>query len=507
MGSAAIILMIITMLSKITGLIREQVTAFYLGTGLLTDVYSTATNIPFTIFSFVVAGVGTSFIPIYNQIKADKGVEEADKFTANLSNILFVLSAGISLLIMLFAPLLVKLFAPGYTPDKAILATKFSRIIAFSVTATAVSSVYIAYLNLKGKFTIPALTGMMMNSMHIVIFILAYKFNNFFIIAFGFLAAEYLKYILFPTTLKKQGYKHKFLFNIKDHNIVHMLVMSIPIIVSIAAVDISTIIDQSIASKLYQNSHGAVAALKFAILILQLVSGVIVVSIGTAMYPKLSTYAIAKEFKKLRKTLMTSIAYAQILVIPALVGLMVLAVPTIRLLFERGRFDAESTALTSGLLFFYLPSLFGLTIKDLTVRAFYSHRDIKTPVKVTVIQMCIQVVMSITLSTLFGIRGLPASTSISSISAGVIILLAYRKKYGRINLKKFAITIAKIIIASGIMAVATHFTFNALSGLHLIPAYILTVIVSALVYGIAIIFMGIPEVKHLVNIAYHKIKK
>lgn len=506
MGSAALILMIITLLSKVTGLLREQVTAYYLGTGLLTDVYSTASIIPFTIFGFVIAGVGASFIPIYNKIKAEKSVKEADLFTNNLSNILFIIGLGFCGMVMLLAPYLVNIFAPGYSAEKTALTAEFTRIVALSIMSSSVSSVFIAYLNLKGSFTIPALTGIIMNFLHILSFILAYKFNNFFIIAFGFVLADYIKYLMFPKELRKNHYRHRFFLDFKDENIKLMLKMSVPIIISIAAVDISTIIDQSLASIIYPD-HGAVAALKYATLILQLVSGVIVVSIATAMYPKLSHFANIKRLDKLKKILMNSITYAQMIVIPSLVGLMVLSEPVIRLLFQRGDFTSESTALTASVLFFYLPSLFGLTLKDLIVRAFYSHRDTKTPVKVTVLQMIIQVVFSLILSQIIGIRGLALSTSLSSIISGFLMLFLYRKKYGRINLKQFSMSITKITVASVIMGVFTHLVYSGLADVNYILALIASIGISILIYLILIILFKIPEVRSAINIAYHKLKK
>ena len=157
--------------------------------------------------------------------------------------------------------------------------------------------------------------------------------------------------------------------------------------------------------------------------------------------------------------------------------------------------------------FFFLPSLFGLTLKDLIVRAFYSHRDTKTPVKVTVLQMIIQVVFSLILSQIIGIRGLALSTSLSSIISGFLMLFLYRKKYGRINLKQFSMSITKITVASVIMGVFTHLVYSGLADVNYILALIASIGISILIYLILIILFKIPEVRSAINIAYHKLKK
>lgn len=507
MGSTGFILMLLTILSKVTGLIREQVSAYYLGIGLLSDVYTSSTNIPFTIYGFILAGVGTSFIPIYNKIKMEQGEKAADRYTANLANVLFIVSVIVVAFIMLLAPYIIKLIYPGYSEAKVALTADFTRILSLATITSVVSSVYIAYLNLKGSFVIPAMTGMIMNFIHIITFVIAYKLNNFFVIAIGYVLADILKYALFPADLRRHHYKHKFTLDFKDPNIMLMIKMSVPIILSIAAVDLSTIIDQSLASAITAGTHGIVAALKNSILILQLVSGVIVVSIATVTYPKLSELATNHKNGALKRTMMESITFAQLLVYPATIGLMVLAHPTVKLLFERGNFDAQSTAIISELLFFYLPSLFGLAIRDLVIRGFYAQRDIRTAVKVTVVQEVIHIGLSLILSKIMGVSGLALATSISSILGGFLILYVFRKKYGRLNLKSFSIKTVKIIIASILMGIATHFIYLALAGKSVLMAFIVSILASIVIYGIIILFMNIQEVKKGVNLLYKKFAK
>lgn len=507
MSSTALILMIITIVSKITGLLREQFTSYFLGTGSLADIYSTASNIPFTIFGFIVAGIGTSFIPIYNKIKKERGVKSADTYTSNLVNILVVISLIIIGLTIIFAPWIVKIFAVGYHGEKLDLTIKFTRIISFATTTALVSSVYIGYLNLKGSFVIPAMTGIIMNVLNMITFIVAYKFNNFFIIAFGFLLSDILKYVFFPRSLKKERYKHRIGLDFKDEHIKLMVSMSIPIIISIAAVDLSTIVDQSLATLVSKGQHGAVSSLRYSILILQLISGVIVVSIATAIFPKLSNYAVENKLPKLKKTLMESVMYAQLLVIPAMIGAMVLVKPIVSIIFERGVFDAQSTEMTANVLYFYLPTLLGHSIRDLTVRANYSLRNIKTPVKITVIEQILNIILSFIFSFFMGVAGLALGTSIATILGGIMMIYNFRRNYGKINLKNFSISTLKVLIASLIMGIFTYNSFNSLASFGRIIAFIGSILTSMIVYAFVIILMRIPEVRKIINQIYRKFKK
>lgn len=503
MKSTAFILMIITLVSKVTGLIREQFFAYYLGTGMLSDIYGTATYVPFTVFGFITAGVVASFIPIYNKVRSEKGQRQAERFTSNLVNILFIVATIFILVMMVFTTPIVKLFALGYTEGKLALTVQFTRFILLTLYATAISSVFIGYLNIHEDFITPSLTGIFMNVFLIISVIIAFKLNNFFVLAYGFVLTEFLKYMFFPKAIRKTKYKHRFFIDFNDPYIRQLLKMSLPIIASVAAVDISTMIDQSLASKLFENTHGAVAALRFASLVLQLISGVIVVSVTTSIYPSLSRYGNDGEYPKLKKTMMDAIVSSLIFVIPAMFGIMILSVPTVRLLFQRGMFDAESTALTAGVLFFYAPSLIGLTIKDITTRAFFAMGNSKTPVKITLIQVSLDIVLNLTLSYFFGIKGLALATSIASIVAGIITLISFRKQYGRIGEELFIKSLIKLLLISSLMGLGTFFIFKLLSGINFFIAFVVTVVLSMVIYGILLLMVNIPQV----NLALRNLKR
>lgn len=504
MARTSIILMLITLFSKVTGLLREQVMAYFLGTDMLADVYSTSSTIPFTIYGFITAGIVASFIPIYNKIQNNRGTKKADAFTSNIINILLLLSIFITLIIFVLSPLLVKLFAPGYDGEKAILTVHFTKIFSFGVAIALVSSIFIAYLNIKGSFYVPAVTGILMNFLNIFSLVIAFMLNNFYLVAFGFLLSDLLKYILFPRELTKNNYKHRWILNLKDPNIKILIKSSLPIIISVAALDIVTIVDQSMASSLFAGNDGAISALKFALLVVILIHGVIVVSISTTTYPKLSSLVNDDKIKKFKRTMMDSIINAQLLMIPASIGMIILAEPTIRILFQRGNFDSNSTILTASLLVYYLPSAFGTTLRDLLTRGYYSMQDMRTPAVITIIQVLLNIILNIILAKFMGLPGLALATSLSTIFAGLMSLYIFRKKYGRINLKNFGISIIKIIIASLIMAVVTYMTYNSLVNINYIFAYLVSIAASISIYGILVLLARIPQVKIFINQLYHK---
>lgn len=504
MSKTAFILMLITLISKITGLIREQFFAYYLGTGELIDVYSTATTIPFLLFGFIIYGVVSGFIPIYTKVEKEAGTKRAMLFTSNIVNILLIIGTMFVVMIYIFAPILISIFAPGYAGLKRELSINFTKIVAFGLYPTIVAAIFIGLLQIKGKFVVAEVQGIFMNFFHVTFLVLSFYFKNFYIVAFGFLVTEYIKYFLFPKALKKEGYKHVFKINLKDKYLKSLLDITIPVL-AMGALDLTLIADQALASVLVKD--GGVSAMKYGVLIIQLISGVVTVSITTAIYPTLSRFSADNDLKNLKKTLMDGLVFAFVFIIPSIIGVMILAEPMIRLLFQRGSFNIDSTKLSSGILFFYAPTLMGNAMTILFNRANYSLGDGKLPIQIALTQVVIGLIFNFVFSYFIGINGLALATSSASILSGSLAIYKFTKKYGSLNLKSFLKSVLKIFTVSIIMGIITNKTFYGLLKFGEVKALFISIIVSMTVYLLLIIFMRIPFVMTSLNQIYKKLKK
>lgn len=505
MGKTTLILMIITFISKITGLLREQVFAYFLGTGDVIDAFNTASTIPFMLFGSLLMSIIAGYIPVYSEIKTKKGKESADKFTSNLLNILVILACIFIALIILASPLLVKLFAPGYSSEKESLSIKFTIIFAFTLIPTIISSIFIGYLQMRNRFLISETPGILMNVFHIITIVMAVHFNNYFLIPIGVLISEFCKYSLFPMTIKEEHYKHSFFIDFKDKYIHKILKFAIPLFISISAMDILALSDQSLASII--KPMGGVSVLKYSILIFQLVVGIIIVSVVTSTYPLISSYASERKYKKMKKTIIDGLSLSYSLVIPAMIGIIILAEPLIKILFQRGNFTYEDTLITASVLTFYMPSILGFTVKEIINRGFYATQNTKIPIIVTVIQVILNIILNFVLSKFIGLKGLALATTISSIIAAILSLYFFRLKYGNLNLLSFSKNLIKLSIASAIMGIFTYMIYNILSSVNYILALSLSIIISIIIYGIIIVFMRIPEVMKFINKIYYKFKR
>lgn len=505
MGSITFQLMIITIISKFTGLIREVSFAKFFGTGMVTDIYVVSESITAMAFSFLFMSIQTTFIPMYNKVLAKSGRREADRFTANLTNTVVVLAAIIAGIGFLFMPQIMHLVAAGFDGEKFEQAVLFTRIVLFRILFSALNGAFISYLNNYNNFLTPATTGIIMNIVMIFFSYLTAKTGNLQLLAFGSIFAVAIQYAFFPGALRRAGYRHQFLLKPNAPAIRESLAIAIPAIFSILVNDISIIVDKAFATSIVPN--GGASALNYANMIFMMVEGVVIVSIVTASYPGMSRAAQKEDLHPFKRVIHHSLVHGMVLIIPAVVGMMLFAQPIVRLFYERDQFTATSTLMTTGALFWYTPGLIGLLCSQIFIRAFYALHDTKTPLLISAVQVAVDITLDFLLSYFFGLNGLAAATMVGNLVGASIMGWVLHKKYGRFEFRSLFLSIAKVVAASALMGLITFLLFHGLPLASETIRLLLTILVGAVVYLIVILFAQIPEVRQLVNQVYHRIQR
>lgn len=500
---SAVILMFITLISKITGFFRDIILAQAFGAGMITDAYLTALNIPVVLFDGISASLGTTYIPMFFKIKEEKGRKEVEKFTSNILNIVIILSIILIIISTIFTPYIVKIFAMGFKGEELSLTVNFSRILIFSMIFIATNGLVSSYLLANGKFYISGLVTIPFNIFCIIAIVIG-SFTSSYLMVIGTLIA-YISQLLFQLPfLIKTGYKHRLKVDLKDENIRKILYLVVPVFLGSYVNQINTVINRTLASTL---DSGSITALNYANKLNIFAVGILVISISTVMYPILSKLASENNIIKFKNTLLKSINIVIIVMMPIMVGMMILNVPVVKILFEEGSFDAHDTYLTSTALFYYSLGIVAFGIRDMLSRAFYSLQDTKTPVKNATIAVFINVLCSIIFVKYIGIGGLALSSSIASILGAVLLIIDLRKKIGKLGLKSSIITFIKSLISSVIMGVLVINTYNTTINYgkifidehrHLIGISLLAAtFVGVITYYIISMFLNIKEVTEL----------
>jgi putative peptidoglycan lipid II flippase len=163
MKKIAILIMLITIFSKIFGFARDLTLSYFYGASNISDAYLISLTIPSVIFSFIGIGISTGYIPILSHIERVNGVKEGNRFTNNIINIMLILCTVIIILGSVFTEQIVKVFASGFVGETLVLAVKFTKLSLFGIYFTGMISILTGYLQLKGNYTIPALIGFPLN--------------------------------------------------------------------------------------------------------------------------------------------------------------------------------------------------------------------------------------------------------------------------------------------------------------------------------------------------------
>lgn len=502
MKKTAIILMILTIVSKLFGFTRELVLSYFYGASNISDAYLIALTIPSVIFGFIGSGISTGYIPMYSKIEEEYGIKEGNRYTNNLVNLMIVLCTILIIFGLLYTEKLIKVFATGFQGETLALAVKFTRISLVGMYFTGLLAVFKGFLQLKRNFAIPALIGFPLNLFIILSIVLSYK-TNIVILAIGSVIATAAQLVLLIPFVYREGYRYKFVLNIKDEHIKNMLYIALPVIIGVSVNQINVLIDRTLASSIVE---GGITALNYASRLNGFVQGLFISPIVTVLYPTISKMVAENNIKGLKKSVAESISVISLLVVPIIIGSMLFATPVVDLLFGRGAFDIKALSMTSNALFFYSIGMLGFGLRDVLSRAFYSMQDTKTPMINATVGVIINIVLNLILSKYLGIGGLALATSISAIVTTVLLFISLRKKIGPFGMKSIIISFFKILLSSLVMGLLAKLSFDYLlftfsQNISLIVA----VGVGALSYLVIIYFMKIDDVDGMVNILKSKV--
>lgn len=501
MKKTALIIMIITIFSKILGFARDISLSYFYGASNISDAYLISVTIPLTVFSFVGIGISTSYIPMYSSIKEKVNMTQADRFTSNIINFLMIICSILILIGLFFTNYIVKIFASGFQGETLELAILLTRISLFGIYFSALTYVFSSYLEIKNNFIIPALVGVPFNFISILTIALSVTFN-IEILAIGSVLAIACQLVLLIPYARRLGFRYS--INFRDKYIKKVLYLSMPVMFGTSINQINVLVDQTIASRI---AIGGISALTYANRLNWFVQGVIVMSIATVMYPMISKMVVDDNIVGLKKTLAESITSISLLILPATFGTIIFAEPIVTFLFARGEFDQEAIKVTSYALVFYSIGMVGFGLREVLSRVFYAFQDTKTPTKNATIGMVLNIVLNIILSRTLGIGGLALATSISATFTTGLMLISLRKKIGSFGMHQIAISLVKILSASLMMAFVAKLLFEFLKDVGILQnlSLMISIGVGAVIYLGMSYFMKIDDVHVLFRTIKNKL--
>lgn len=460
MFRSGLLVMIITMVSRVLGLVRATIIAYYFGASGATDAYFSAFKISNFFRQLLGEGaLGSSFIPLYNEKIEIEGEEKGKEFIYSILNLIFVFSTIVTLLMIIFSQDIINLIVNGFPTETKILASQLLKIMSVYFIFISLSGMICAMLNNFKQFAIPASTSIFFN---LAIILASMGFSKTFgisALAYGVVLGGALQLLIVLPSFFKIVKGYSFKINWKDPYLKKIFILMCPMLVGIVARQVNTIVDQVFASYLQE---GGVTALENATRLYLLPVGVFGVSISTVIFPVLSKAVARNDLKTAKNNIVKGLNILLFLIIPSTAVLTFYSTDVIRLTLSYGKFGEEAVKVTSEALLYYSLGLYFYTAIYLMTRAFYSVKNSSYPVRFSIVSIIINIVLNFALIKPMAYRGLALSTSIASGVNFVLLVYVFRKKYMEFPLKRSLIFFGKVILTTAVALGTSYYVHNTI---------------------------------------------
>ncbi|MRW93067.1 murein biosynthesis integral membrane protein MurJ [Duganella sp. FT80W] len=488
-----------TMLSRITGLLRETLIARAFGAGGMTDAYIVAFRIPNLLRRLFAEGAfSQAFVPILAEYKNKQGLEASKKLTDHVANTLVWATLIVTVIGIIAAPAFIFLIANGLEEFDA--AVWMTRVMFPYISFMAFVALAGGVLNTWREFKIPAFTPVLLNIASILasLFLQQHLERPIYAMAIAVFVGGVLQVAIQIPALVKIGMLPKLSWNpaagLGDPGVRRVLKKMGPAVFAVSAAQISLMINTSIASRL---EEGSISWLSYADRLMEFPTALLGVALGTILLPSLSKAQADGDQTEYSELLDWGLRLTFLLALPAAVGMAVLAKPMIATLFHYGAFTDHDAAASARPLIAYCAGLLGIILVKTLAPAFYAQQDIRTPVRIAIVVLIATQLMNWLFVPYIQVAGLALSIGLGACLNAGFLYLGLRKRDIYRPRPGWPVFCTKLVIACGLMGGAAWLAAAKVNWLGLqhhaflrVGALLLVVAACAVVYFAALLAMG-----------------
>ncbi len=453
----------LTLLSRITGLVREMVYAQFFGASALMDAFLVAFKIPnFLRRLFAEGAFSQGFVPVISEYRHKRSHEETRELVAGVAGTLGAVLFVVTVVGVVAAPILILLFAPGFRGtegkyQQAVEMLRFTFPYVFFISLTALFS---GVLNSYGRFAIPALTQVLMNVVMILFtaWFAVGSDNPGLVMSAGVFVAGLLQVCFQLPAVAKLGLLSWPRWRPALEGVRRIGKLMIPGIIGSSMAQVSLLLDTLIASFLVT---GSIAWLYFADRLMEFPLGVFSIALATVILPGLSAHHAKASKEHFAATLDWALRLTLLLASPAAVGMLVFAVPLTATIFGRGQFNPRDVEMTSYALMTYSFGMLFMSLVKVLAPGYFARQDTKAPLRASLISLGVNIGLNVTVVLPAARMGFPAphallaiSTSISAAVNTFLLLRGLRKADVYTPSPGWSLFVVRIVAANGVMAAA-----------------------------------------------------
>jgi putative peptidoglycan lipid II flippase len=497
-----------TGLSRIAGLVREIVAASYFGVKGPMSAFTIAFQVPNLVRSlFADAAIQAAFVPVFTE-QLEKGKRaEAFRLASTLIFLVTLILAAITAAFILLAPVVIPLFAPGFEGRVEDLTITLAQLLFPILIMLGATGMVVGVLNSYDRFGAFAISPIFWNLAIIAVLVgLAPAFpegDEIYAYAIGVLVGTLVQLLIPAWDIRNTPFRLARVLDWRSPNVRRILILMLPVTISLGLINFNLVVNSFFGTLV---SDRAPAAIDKAFRIYMLPQGIFSVAVATVLFPTLSRYAARRELANLRATMANGMRQIVLMLLPATAAILVLSEPMIRLVYERGEFDASQTDLVATALFWWAFSLPANGLFLLLTRTFFSLQRPWVPSIASVVNLVISAVGALALYGPFGVGGIVAATGIATATSAAYMAVVLRRELGGLQTPRLIDATARVAVASAALAGVSYLVWLGLDDAlgRALGAQILSMTAAlgagAAVYAAALWALRVPELDQILRL-------
>lgn len=506
-----IIIIIISLLGKVLGFAREVIIAYNFGASSSVDAYIIAYTVPFLFMAIIGPSLSTVVIPVYNEYMAAGKKEEVWQTFSTLFTILSLAMLVVTLAGIALPEKIVNLLAPGLPEETGRLAASLTIIMLPAIIFMGLNNIFAGLLNANNIFGPSAVTPVI-GSLFVILAALGSGIWGIKGLAVGTLLGVLAGFMILLPLFKKVGFVYRFSINLRDEGVIKCFKLILPVVIGGGIAQVYVIVNRMLASGL---PEGSIAALNYANMVVMLPYGLYVNAMRTSIFPTLSKEVSLGRPDEMLRILGRGSRMVIYLTLPILAGFLILSKPIIQAIYQRGAFSYNAVDMTSSALFFYSFGLLGICLTPILVRGFHAMQDMRTPVRVALLSLLINIGGSLLLVRYMQHNGLALA---NSLATDFNLIALFWLLYVRQNRQPFLVRdrfawFMQVTCATAIMAITVAALDTALaawlpgSGMALIVRLVFDIGLGAAMFFLGSKLLRLPEQEYLFGLIAKIIKK
>ena len=504
-----------TLTSRLLGMVREIVYANFMGNTWVASAFFLAFQVPNLFRRLLGEGALTAaFIPIFKQKEIQHGDAEMWRSANAVISGLVSAAAMVTVLLVLGISLVLRIQG---MEEKTTLMLRLLQMMFPYMLLACLAAVLIGMANARGHFFVPALGAVILNVVMIasVLWLAPHMGKTpqeqIFGLAIGVVVAGVAQAFFQLPSLAREGFRYQWVSPWRDTTVREVVRKMLPGAIGVAAFQINVLVTQYFS---FWFGDSIVASFNYSVRLMELPQGMFGISLATYLLPTLSGLAAAKKYPEFRQTLNQGLSYLAIANLIAAAIALALAAPIVRLIFEHGKFGPDATQRVALALACLAPGLLMFSMNNILARAFYALDDIKTPMKISIVCLVLNLVFALWLVQSYREAGLGVANTLSATFNVVLLTYALRRKLSKLELAGFRQTLFVLVPAAaiaGLMAAVLNSWWESRLGHHSLPLKLGAVFVpggiAVLLYWLAALAFKVPAVREMSDLVFRRVRR